>query len=269
MDVGTELKETKEIAETLSKYANQNGRDVITTWNDWLEWCCGVFEWTAIDKAGGLTRRFEEMQKANPLFFDAMLSWFELAVRRIRTDGAYDSFGAIYEAKYQSSFKAKSAGQFFTPMTICDLMARTTSESNKKCLSATEDIVTFNDCACGSGRTLLSAWKICDKYNRNLFYAGDLDSTSVYMCALNFLIHGMVGTVEKRDALTREWHFAFIVNACKVPYANNFSCLQYYDDEAEYGRALHAIKESARAWDIVDYRPRKERPKEAIELSLF
>ena len=257
-DFNNELNETKPIADILSKYANKAGRDVISTWNDWLEWCCKVFEWKNVDEFGNYVKLFENARKDNPMFFDAMREWMELSAKKISAGYAYDAFGTLYETNYQSSFKASSAGQFFTPMSICELMAHITSGSNKKCTKPTEDVVTFNDCACGSGRTLLAAWQVCDKYNRNLFFAGDLDSTSVYMCALNFLIHGIVGMVEKRDALTMDWYFGFIVNACKVPFANNVCCLQYFDDEDEYKKAIRGLEANARVWNCINFRPKAE-----------
>ena len=251
-----DAREGKAIADILDKYTYKNGRDIVTTWNDWLSWCCKVFEWRDIERAGGIPQRFIECKEENPLFFDAMEGWLALAYEKICKRGAYDAFGALYEANYQSSFKANSCGQFFTPTSVCDALARI--GGNGKCLEPTEEIVSFNDCACGSGRTLLSAWNECDKYNRNLFFAGDLDATSVYMCALNFMVHGMVGAVEKRDALTREWYFGFIVNACKVPYANNFACLQSYDNEEEYKKAVNGLIANAKVWNCIDYRPKSE-----------
>lgn len=251
MSTGNELNDTKVIADILGKYASKAGRDVIATWNDWLSWCCGVFEWGKVDAAGGYSARFAECRDDNPLFFDAMREWMELAARKIEGGGAYDAFGTLYEANYQSSFKANSCGQFFTPSNICDLLARVSDG----CSKPTDEVVRFNDCACGSGRTLLSAWNVCDKYNRNLFYAADLDSTSVYMCALNFLIHGMVGAVVKQDTLTQDWYFGFIVNACKVPFANNACCIQYFDKEDDFKRSLAGLEANARVWNCVEFRP--------------
>lgn len=258
MDFAKELNDTNPIADILSKYASKVGRDVITTWNDWLEWCCKVFEWKDIDKAGGIPQRFIECKNEDAIFFEAMREWLELSYREIYKRGAYDAFGTLYEANFQSAFKANSCGQFFTPMNICDVMSNIMVDGNDNCNMPTEEVVKFNDCACGSGRTLLAAWNRCNKYNRNLFFAGDLDSTSVYMCALNFMVHGMVGAVEKRDALTRDWYFGFIVNACKVPFANNFSCLQYYDNEEQYNQALYLLEKRAKDWDCIRFRPDTE-----------
>lgn len=92
----------------------------------------------------------------------------------------------------------------------------------------------------------------------NFFVAGDVDTTSVQMCALNFMIHGMVGAVEKKDTLTQEFFYAYIVNSCKVPYANNFACLQYYDDEVEYNKALKVLEHHLKNWDCIKYRPKSE-----------
>lgn len=253
----------KEIADILAKQSGESGRDVITTWNDWLAWMCGVFDWCEIDKAGGITERLEECKEQSPLFFDAMVIWLELSDEKIRKYGAYDVFGALYEANYQSSFKASNAGQFFTPSSVCKMLARV---ADGNVFSApTDKVLRFNDCACGSGRTLLMAWNECDKFNRNLFYAGDLDATSVYMCALNFMVHGMVGMVEKRDALTQEWYFGYLVNACKVPFANNFSCLQYFDDEKVFKKTLRGLEKNAEIWNCVCFRPKSEKNSFVVE----
>lgn len=271
------------IAEILGRYTYKHGKDAITTWNEWLAWCCKVFDWKCINNAGGILQRFQECKEESPLFFEAMTEWLELAYAKICKRGYFDAFGALYEANYQSSFKASSNGQFFTPTSVCDMLAKVAGNGKSK--QPTTELVTFSDCACGSGRTLLSAWNECDKYNRNLFFAGDIDATSVYMCALNFMVHGMVGVVEKRNALSREWYFGFVVNACKVPMANNFSCLQYYDDENEYQKAVRGLTENAKIWNCIDFRPdeekpqeeksvdeikkKTEKPKEPIQLSLF
>ena len=246
----------KFIYDALEEYIRKTKKDGISVWNEWLAWCCKVFEWDKINRAGGLIQRFEECQRDNEYFFRAMLGWFEVTYREIRMKGAYDAFGYLYEEFYQSSHKSNSLGQFFTPMGICELMAE--SILGDKCTKPSEEVVTYNDCACGSGRTLLAAWERADKYNRNFFVAGDVDTTSVQMCALNFMIHGMVGAVEKKDTLTQEFFYAYIVNSCKVPYANNFACLQYYDDEVEYNKALKVLEHHLKNWNCIKYRPKSE-----------
>lgn len=45
MAIVDDAREGKAIAVILDKYTYKNGRDIVTTWNDWLSWCCKVFEW--------------------------------------------------------------------------------------------------------------------------------------------------------------------------------------------------------------------------------
>lgn len=246
-----ETNKSKKILYNLNQ-SSKNDVDITVTWNEWLSWCCCAFDWKEIVNVGGLPQRLSACKDDNLKYYEAMSGWLELASDGISKYGAYDAFGALYEKYIQSSHKASSNGQFFTPTSVCDVMAEISLDD--KCMKPTTEVVTFNDCTCGSGRTLLSAWNSCDKYNRNLFFAGDLDTTSVKMCALNFMVHGMVGAVEKRDALTKEWFFGYIVNGCKVPVSNNYVCLQYYDNEADYLKSVERLIDSAKKWDCVKYK---------------
>ena len=74
----------KFIYDALEEYISKTKKDGISVWNEWLAWCCKVFEWDKINRAGGLTQRFEECQKDNEYFFRAMLGWFEVTYREIR-----------------------------------------------------------------------------------------------------------------------------------------------------------------------------------------
>ena len=53
MAIVDDAREGKAIAVILDKYTYKNGRDIVTTWSDWLSWCCKVFEWRDIERAGG------------------------------------------------------------------------------------------------------------------------------------------------------------------------------------------------------------------------
>ena len=230
----------KELIQPLMKYATANGLDYIGTWNDWLAWICHQMEWGKIRKSGGYPQRFLEMRCDNDAFFATMTNWIEYANERLEeTKGALDSFGAIYEANFQSKSKSSNSGQFFTPMSLCECMAAALDGSEG-------DVKIYSDNACGSGRTLLAAWGAADKSKRNLFIGGDIDTTSVQMSALNFMIAGMVGCVEKRDALTGKFYWAYIVNACKIPYWNEMPSLHYYGDESEFLKRWDMIKQLSR-----------------------
>lgn len=130
-----------------------------------------------------------------------------------------DFFGEIYETMYQSKGKASSLGQFFTPPSICDLMSNIVGEEKKPVVS---------DCACGSGRTLLS-YMAKNQFDRHAYYVGeDLDTTSVKMCALNLMIHGAQGKVVRHDTLRHPttYDYGFEINEIRYPFPTPYYSLR-------------------------------------------
>ena len=246
--------EELDIGRILDNYSHTNYRDDIDTWNRWLSWMCDVYEWSNIRQCGGMQQAFQKAMEDNKYFFDAMFTYVQVAVKGIKFHGAYDALGNIYETCYQSSHKASSTGQFFTPRTVCDFMSKIINPKEYQ----TDRIITHCDPCCGSGRLLIAEWKNADKYSKNFFAAGDIDITSVNMCAMNVLINGMVGYVEQRNALSMEWSFGYIVNGCKVPFANNFCCLQKYTDESKFKYAQDRLLELMKDWDVAKYGPDKD-----------
>lgn len=91
-------------------------------------------------------------------------------------------------------------GQYFTPDTICRMMAQMTG--GEACEGKT-----VNDPACGSGRMLLS---FAEDAPKNHFFASDVDANCARMTALNFYLNGMTGEVVQMNTLTlqawRAWH---------------------------------------------------------------
>ncbi len=121
-----------------------------------------------------------------------------------------DFFGELYETMYQSKGKASSLGQFFTPPSVCDLMSNIVGEEKKSVVG---------DCACGSGRTLLSHMAK-NNFSRHAYYVGeDIDTTSVKMCALNLMIHGAQGQVVRHNTLINPttYDYGFEINEVRYP----------------------------------------------------
>lgn len=113
-----------------------------------------------------------------------------------------DPLGEYYE-ELASNYKKSNFGQFFTPKGICDLMAQMTIKEN-------DFGNTINDCASGSGRTLLAANKIC---KGNIYIAQDLDHVCVKMCAINMAMHGLKGEVLHMNSLqNNEPYNRYIIN---------------------------------------------------------
>lgn len=96
-------------------------------------------------------------------------------------------------------------GQFFTPYSICKLMA----EIN--CTQAIDTIeekgwISINDCACGAGATLIAAANVLRSHGRNfqteaLFVAQDVDRIAGLMCYIQLSLLGCAGYVVIADSL--------------------------------------------------------------------
>lgn len=94
-------------------------------------------------------------------------------------------------------------GQFFTPSSICEVMARMQGEPN------TVDGKTVSDPACGSGRLLLAF----AKHNpANYFYGSDNSNTCAKMTTANFFINGLRGEVAWMNTLSMEWYGGWQIN---------------------------------------------------------
>ncbi|MGI4871227.1 MAG: N-6 DNA methylase [Janthinobacterium lividum] len=92
-------------------------------------------------------------------------------------------------------------GQFFTPDSICSLMARLTAGDEPPTGK------TVYDPACGSGRMVLG---FAEDAPRNTFFAGDVDVRCARMTAINFFANKLTGEVAHMNALSLEcwrgWH---------------------------------------------------------------
>lgn len=161
-----------------------------------------------------LEKVFIDARDREPLMFCLLVDWFSSVTEEMtKGKGFLDFFGGIYEEWFKSKHAASNLGQFYTPEQICSLMSKMTVRSETKL---------FNDCACGSGRTMLAAYANCDKTKFNYFEAGDIDYTSCKMCALNFMIHGMIGKVKRQDALLYDTpRIIYHINEVRWPVPSN------------------------------------------------
>lgn len=94
-------------------------------------------------------------------------------------------------------------GQFFTPSSVCEMMARMQGEPG-----AIQG-KTIADPACGSGRLLLAFAKINPA---NHFYATDNNNTCAKMTTLNFFVNGLRGEVAWMNTLSMEWYGGWDIN---------------------------------------------------------
>lgn len=117
-----------------------------------------------------------------------------LVLEREKTNGKEwkDYLGDYFEKFGQNNSKM---GQFFTPVSICNLMAEITYGDGK----------TVNDPSCGSSRNLI-AHAMKDPSNRlkHSYLGQDLDKRCCLMSVLNFVMFGMSGVVIYMNCLSLE-----------------------------------------------------------------
>ena len=142
----------------------------------------------------------------------------------------HDVLGGIY-MEIVSNWSAKGMGQFFTPVHLCDAMAKLSISD------APDKPVTVADPACGSGRMFISAAKLVDA--KSWFHGIDADNVCAQMCALNFCFFNMNGYVIHGNTLSMKFYDGWITNNSPVGGAvrrlTNEEVVQY---KKVYGGAI-------------------------------
>jgi len=200
-------KESAELVSVIDDIARRHsGRERV--FDDWLTMtvCC---------LAGG-TREEEYLQTIQPYVagekgrrdVDRLAQLFARLVNVMEATRA-DILGDIF----QGAITRGQAGQFFTPDSIADLMAKMVSADEAREPTDVEEhseqlaplpsplIQTVNDPCCGSGRMLLAA----ARENRNRFFVGqDVDHRCVKITAINLALWNLYGKVIWGNSLSLE-----------------------------------------------------------------
>ena len=152
--------------------------------------------------------------------------WCEMVAEEMETGNSFDLFGQLYEQMFLLKSKASSNGQFFTPDSLCRLMADITDHVNEE-NDTKNGFIWVNDPACGSARTLLAHFMAKTSIDHALagryFYeAADIDLTTCKMAACNMMIHGMQGRVVCQDQLALPTPTAiFYINEVRYPFPSD------------------------------------------------
>ena len=149
--------------------------------------------------------------------------WSCMVSNEMESGNAFDLFGQLYEQMFLLKSKASANGQFFTPDSLCRLMADITDHVNEE-NDTKNGFIRVNDPACGSARTLLAHFMKKTHDNRalaGLYYyeAADIDLPTCKMAACNMMIHGMQGRVVCQDQLLLPTPTAiFYINEVRYPF---------------------------------------------------
>jgi type I restriction-modification system DNA methylase subunit len=150
-------------------------------------------------------------------------------------------------------------GQYFTPEPICDMMAAIS-------VGNPTDGQTVADCACGSGRMLLSAAKI----NRHLkLYGADLDITCCKMALLNMLLNSLQGEIAHMNSLSNDFYRGYKVQTILVDGYHMPYYIEFTEPEQSY-IWLKPLKEQAKPKFDKPFEPVKaSQPINGVQGSLF
>lgn len=248
----------KQAIDKLGAYACKIGKDFSIAFEEMLDFFIETFDIGRVMRHEcNYSALLAERKQDNPDMFELLVMWLELTTQGIKKNGAYDFFGTMYEEVVKGKFKSSSMGQFFTPLNLCQVMAE---------LIYSPEMQTVNDCSCGSGRTLLAHFMKSDKTKFYYYYAEDLDPICVKMCALNFMIHGMLGQVVHHDTLKQDFLGAYEVNEIKWPIPTPCCSIRKISEEEYWNRRDWLVKHNRKplAEPIVD-----DTKPEYANLSLF
>ena len=200
------MTEIKELLTAFERYAY--GQSLHTAFTDMLDWMLLPFK--RYDAAEEQRKALEKYQSHPKVEHLVKL----ITLIGDLSEGYRDPLGELFMQAISNGHN----GQYFTPEHLCDMMAIMS-------VGSPTYGQTVADCACGSGRMLLSAAKI----NRHLkLYGADLDIACCKMALLNLLLNSLTGEVAHMNTLSNEFYRGFkvdivLVDGFYMPYYVEFT----------------------------------------------
>lgn len=126
---------------------------------------------------------------------------FEMTISALEQNPDQDFLGDLF---MRFNLSNEWRGQFFTPYSICKMMAALTLCDAAE--ARAQNCFSVNDPACGSGAMLVAFAQNCKAHNINyqrsvLFVAQDIDETAALMCYVQLSLLGCPGYVIIGDSL--------------------------------------------------------------------
>lgn len=200
----------------LNTFAQRNGISHQKIFSDLLDYIIAGFD---PEKKPIDAWQYDESQTR---FFMSMAhSYFLIMESKLEKEFWYDAWGDLF-MDLMGRF-TEYRGQFFTPASLTDAMADVVPEKTTCSMCGAFGMRTIiNDPACGSSRTLLSAYAkmLRDGKDRPYLIGEDLDQLCVKMSAINMCVHGCFGEVICHDSLEEHGgvKFGYIINEGMYPF---------------------------------------------------
>lgn len=177
------------------------------TWADFVMMSAIAIS-NAVDKVHAEEREkiyMSIVEKYKPQALDCFAKMLALIVQSFERNPDQDCLGELYMGLELGNQKS---GQFFTPYSVCRMMASISNDDIKGKIER-QGWVAVNDCACGAGATLIAFANECQRpgidvnYQTSvLFTAQDIDLVTGCMCYIQLSLLGCPGYVIIGDSIT-------------------------------------------------------------------
>lgn len=168
---------------------------IVQVFDDFMQMAICSFAYGRMEpQYADIAKKYEKHELS--LFAELMATMVNVYSEK-QEDGSWvDYLGNIFE-QVNGKMQSSKSGQFFTPPSICNLMAQFTWDGKEL-----ENDISVNDCAAGSSRNLIAHSRLHPKNRLRTFYvAQDIDPRCVRMSVLNYVMFGLRGVVIHMDAL--------------------------------------------------------------------
>lgn len=220
----------KKYIDVLSAQAEKNNRPQELALSDFLDFAIRLFSVEAFKGDRNWHEQYiTDVISKNLNYAGLAMLWLDDVSEAMDRGEWLDVFGILYEEMYLSRGKASSTGQFFTPASLSDLMAKITDTGKES--------GTVNDCACGSGRLLLAHYIEKSRTDHSAgrrfrYIAQDSDPLACKMCALNLMAHGMYGEVICQNTLSMSVpSVVYYINEVKYPFNTPYNSIRAVHNE--------------------------------------
>ena len=182
-----------------------------SAWNVWQDFVSmtAASIANAVDRRTGVWHRREKEYLAIVKTYtkeerEAIVELFVLTVLALEANHAQDFLGKLY---MELGLTNHGRGQFFTPWSVSDLMARLTIGDGLKERIQSGGYIPMNDPACGAGCMMIAFANVCREedvnYQRSVLFVGqDIDPVAAKMAYIQLSLIGCPGYVVVGDTLT-------------------------------------------------------------------
>lgn len=174
-------------------------------WSDWISATACCLSMMADRDSARRADRVKEFKESMDRIGDDPKAQrlFDIMVEAFETDPYQDFLGSIY---MELGLASHWHGQFFTPVSVCKMMADITIADSMEKLS-TKNWVSVADHSCGAGATLIAAAagfreRGVNYQKKVLFVGQDIDRVTAQMCYIQLTILGCPGYVIVANTLT-------------------------------------------------------------------